>query len=26
MKTDYLRKDMEFINFDEIFYLEHKAD
>jgi hypothetical protein len=26
MKTDYLRKDLEFINWDEMFYLEHSAD
>ena len=26
MKTEYLRKDLEFINWDEMFYLEHSAD
>jgi translation initiation factor 4E len=26
MKTDYLRKDMESINLEETFYLEHSAD
>jgi len=26
MKTDYIRKDIDILNFDEIFYQEHKAD
>ena len=26
MKTEYLRKDLEIINWDEMFYLEHSSD
>jgi hypothetical protein len=26
MKTDYMRKDLGFINWNETFFLEHKGD
>ena len=26
MKTEYIRKDTNLLNFDEVFYQEHKAD
>ena len=26
MKTEYLRKDLEFINWDDTFYLQHNGD
>jgi len=26
MKTDYLRKDLSFINLEDMFYLQHKGD
>lgn len=26
MKTDYLRKDLDFINWEETFYLQHNGD
>jgi translation initiation factor 4E len=26
MKTEYVRKDLKFINWDDTFYLEHKGD
>lgn len=26
MKTEYLRKDLDIINWDEMFYLEHSSD
>jgi hypothetical protein len=26
IKTDYLRKDLDFINLEEVFYLQHSSD